>query len=304
MSCCRCSSAAPPRTSTTSNSASAAAGARTSGPIPAPRRSAPTPVAAFRTTRPSSRPPCSRTRSLDLTDRGDIVVDPFLGSGSTLIAADKTGRVCRGVELDPLYVDVILRRYQAATGSPPSSLRPARRSTRWQRGGERRRRPEWRSSLGLSERVKSALTGRCRISGGAGILDYCIRHSRASDWLRAVFGRLNRFQFAVAARRLRGHLCINAIVNQFQMENKHAPSGPAYLDPRSGRTYSLSEPRWRSEEGRPLMITPLPGIGRGDIHSGTRSLWRYAASLPIPVTNPVSPRERRRFPPYQNRTTL
>ena len=73
-----------------------------------------------------------------------------------------------------------------------------------------------------------------------------------------------------------------------EMENKHAPSGPAYLDPRSGRTYSLSEPRWRSEEGRPLMITPLPGIGRGDIHSGTRSLWRYAASLPIPVTNPVS----------------
>jgi DNA modification methylase len=55
---------------------------------------------------------------LDLTDRGDIVVDPFLGSGSTLIAADKTGRVCRGVELDPLYVDVIVRRYEAATGEP------------------------------------------------------------------------------------------------------------------------------------------------------------------------------------------
>jgi DNA modification methylase len=53
---------------------------------------------------------------LDLTNRGDIVIDPFLGSGSTLIAADKTGRVCRGVELDPLYVDVIVRRYQAATG--------------------------------------------------------------------------------------------------------------------------------------------------------------------------------------------
>ena len=55
---------------------------------------------------------------LDLTNRGDIVIDPFLGSGSTLIAADKTGRVCRGVELDPLYVDVIVRRYQAATGKP------------------------------------------------------------------------------------------------------------------------------------------------------------------------------------------
>ena len=53
---------------------------------------------------------------LDLTDRGDIVIDPFLGSGSTLIAAEKTGRVCRGVELDPLYVDVIVRRYELATG--------------------------------------------------------------------------------------------------------------------------------------------------------------------------------------------
>jgi DNA modification methylase len=53
---------------------------------------------------------------LDLTNRGDIVIDPFLGSGSTLIAAEKIGRVCRGVEIDPLYVDVIVRRYEAATG--------------------------------------------------------------------------------------------------------------------------------------------------------------------------------------------
>ena len=53
---------------------------------------------------------------LDLTNRGDIVLDPFLGSGSTLIAAEKTGRVCRGVELDSLYVDVIVRRYEAASG--------------------------------------------------------------------------------------------------------------------------------------------------------------------------------------------
>ena len=55
---------------------------------------------------------------LDLTDRGGVVIDPFLGSGSTLIAAEKTGRVCRGVELDPLYVDVIVRRYEAVTGNP------------------------------------------------------------------------------------------------------------------------------------------------------------------------------------------
>ena len=53
---------------------------------------------------------------LDVTARGDIVIDPFLGSGSTLIAAEQTGRRCRGVELDPLYVDVIVRRFEAATG--------------------------------------------------------------------------------------------------------------------------------------------------------------------------------------------
>jgi len=53
---------------------------------------------------------------LDLTERNEIVIDPFLGSGSTLIAAEKTGRVRQGVELDPLYVDVIVRRFQAAAG--------------------------------------------------------------------------------------------------------------------------------------------------------------------------------------------
>lgn len=55
---------------------------------------------------------------LDMTERGDIVLDPFLGSGSTLIAAEKTGRRCRGLEFDPLYVDVIVRRYEAVTGRP------------------------------------------------------------------------------------------------------------------------------------------------------------------------------------------
>jgi hypothetical protein len=53
---------------------------------------------------------------IDLTNRGEIVIDPFLGSGSTLIAAENTGRVCCGIELDPLYVDVIIRRYEAETG--------------------------------------------------------------------------------------------------------------------------------------------------------------------------------------------
>jgi DNA modification methylase len=52
----------------------------------------------------------------DLTNPGEIVLDPFLGSGSTLFAADNTGRVCCGVELIPLYVDVMIRRFQASTG--------------------------------------------------------------------------------------------------------------------------------------------------------------------------------------------
>lgn len=53
---------------------------------------------------------------LDMTERDDIVLDPFLGSGSSLIAAEKTGRRCRGTELDPLYVDVILHQYETVTG--------------------------------------------------------------------------------------------------------------------------------------------------------------------------------------------
>lgn len=55
----------------------------------------------------------------DLTNRGELVLDPFLDAGSTLIAAENTGRVCCGIKADPLTVDVIIRRYQALTGTPP-----------------------------------------------------------------------------------------------------------------------------------------------------------------------------------------
>jgi len=52
---------------------------------------------------------------LDVTNRGDIVLDPFGGSGTTLMAAETTGRRARLIEIDPLYVDVIIRRWQAVT---------------------------------------------------------------------------------------------------------------------------------------------------------------------------------------------
>jgi DNA modification methylase len=53
---------------------------------------------------------------LDCSKRGAAVLDPFLGSGTTLIACERTGRVCRGIEIDPLYVDTGIRRCQKYTG--------------------------------------------------------------------------------------------------------------------------------------------------------------------------------------------
>ncbi len=47
---------------------------------------------------------------------GEIVLDPFLGSGSTLIACEQLGRRCFGLELDPRYVEVAVRRWERVTG--------------------------------------------------------------------------------------------------------------------------------------------------------------------------------------------
>ena len=47
---------------------------------------------------------------------GKLVIDPFLGSGTTLIAAEQTGRVCYGMEIEPKYVDVIVKRWEQFTG--------------------------------------------------------------------------------------------------------------------------------------------------------------------------------------------
>lgn len=53
---------------------------------------------------------------LDCSARGDIVLDSFLGSGTTLLAAERVGRRCYGIEIDPLYVDIAVRRWQRYTG--------------------------------------------------------------------------------------------------------------------------------------------------------------------------------------------
>jgi len=58
----------------------------------------------------------------DVTKRSEVVLDTFLGSGTSLIAAQETGRVCCGVELDPLYVDVAIRRWQNITGCEATNL--------------------------------------------------------------------------------------------------------------------------------------------------------------------------------------
>jgi DNA modification methylase len=53
---------------------------------------------------------------------GDIVTDLFLGSGSTLIATEKTNRICYGMELDPKYIDVIIQRWEDYTGNKAKKL--------------------------------------------------------------------------------------------------------------------------------------------------------------------------------------
>lgn len=56
------------------------------------------------------------------SEKGDLVYDPFLGSGTTLIAAEKSGRTCYGMELSPQYVDVIVKRWEDFTGRKAEKL--------------------------------------------------------------------------------------------------------------------------------------------------------------------------------------
>ena len=59
---------------------------------------------------------------INSSKRGDLVVDLFLGSGSTLIACEKTNRICYGMELDPRYIDVIIERWEEWSGGKAIKL--------------------------------------------------------------------------------------------------------------------------------------------------------------------------------------
>lgn len=63
-----------------------------------------------------------RDAILDVTRRGDIVLDCFLGSGSTLIACEQTGRVCRGIEMEEKYCDVTIKRFETLTGTKAEKI--------------------------------------------------------------------------------------------------------------------------------------------------------------------------------------
>ena len=81
--------------------------------------------------RPSTSADHPTTKPVELLERlvrnsskpGDIVLEPFSGSGSTLIACERTGRRCRAIELEPQYVQVAIERYEAMSGMSHKKLR-------------------------------------------------------------------------------------------------------------------------------------------------------------------------------------
>lgn len=70
-------------------------------------------------------------------------------------------------------------------------------------------------------------------------------------------------------------------------EQLSAPTAP-HLHDRSGKRYPLDSPRWRGEDGSPLAVSPLPGLRPEQIDTAERSLWRYHAALPVPLSHRVS----------------
>jgi hypothetical protein len=79
--------------------------------------------AAPRTGHPCAKPTKFWSWLLErVSERGQIVFDPFIGSGTTMIVAEMTGRDCRAIEINPAYCDVTIQRWQGYTGSPAMRL--------------------------------------------------------------------------------------------------------------------------------------------------------------------------------------
>ena len=90
---------------------------------------------------------------LNHTKRGQLVYEPFLGSGTTLAAAELTERVCCGLELDPKYVDVVVQRWQTLSGKKAKLDGDGRTLTQF-RNSARRRPYESRAAAGGSRPSK------------------------------------------------------------------------------------------------------------------------------------------------------
>jgi hypothetical protein len=97
---------------------------------------------------------------LDCTARSDIVLDGFLGRGTTVIAAERTGRRCFGTELDPAYVDTIIRRWQKLTGEVARHAASGRTLRPRARGGGGRCRVNPITRLATRSRPSTASSNR------------------------------------------------------------------------------------------------------------------------------------------------
>ena len=64
-----------------------------------------------------------------VTPPGGVVLDPFLGSGTTMLAAEREGFACIGIEREPSYCDIALARVSAVTGGKPRRIRKTKRSS-------------------------------------------------------------------------------------------------------------------------------------------------------------------------------
>ncbi|WP_318580450.1 DNA methyltransferase [Ochrobactrum sp. AN78] len=103
----------------------------------------------FRCIRPSSLLPWPADAIRDCSRRGDTVLDVFGGSESTLIAAEQCGRYARLIELDPLYCDTIIRRFQRVTGEQVILAETGKRFSEVDK--QRRCEPAEPSQLGADE---------------------------------------------------------------------------------------------------------------------------------------------------------